>query len=168
MTDSTETDDTRSTLEAIRCWSARLTWLLTGAGLGAAVTALVDPRPGPERRHELRDRAASLAREGAGTLRDRAGHAARSARGAAAEAVGSAVPDVLQRPSDPKTLRQRIRSEVIGQIPDADDVVVVVHEAGQITLKGTVGSPEVEQALVEATRRVPGARQVEARLTVRR
>lgn len=167
MTEETADADTRSIISSITTWSSRLAWLVSGVALGATVTALVDSRSGPQRRRELRQRGGALVRKGAEELRQQAEYAAQAAVGTALETIKEAVPETLRSPEDPKTLRQRIRSEVIGQAEGGDDVVVVVHDEGHVTLKGTVASPDAEQALVEATRRVPGVNQVVAQLTVR-
>lgn len=167
MSEETADAGTHSILSSITTWSSRLAWLISGVALGATVTALVDSRSGPQRRRELKERGGALARRGARELRQQAEYAAQAAVGAALETAKEVVPETLRSPEDPKTLRQRIRSEVIGQAANGDDVVVVVHDAGQVTLKGTVASSDIEQELVEATRRVPGVTQVVTQLTVR-
>ncbi len=144
----------------------RLGWFLLGAGFGAAVTALLDPETGRRRRHRLQDRAERLSREVADELLDRADYAAGAARGAAVETAKEAVPDTALQPEDPGTLRQRIRSEVIGHVDGSDDVVVAVHAEGRVSLMGTVANEDVERRLVEETRGVPGVTSVTSELTI--
>lgn len=160
-------DDLSSAIERQgRSWFRRLLWIVLGAAAGVATAALADPAAGARRRKQVRDQVAARAR-------DLAGDAARQARYAAGVAKGAAIEtakDVLvrqARPADPETLRQRIRSEVVGQVDGADDVVVAVHAGGRVTLKGAVSSEDTERRLVEATRALPGISEVTSELNLR-
>lgn len=147
-------------------WWTRLFWMAVGAGAGAATAALMDPQTGTRRRNELLDRTRSTGRDLADEARKRADYVAGQAKGAAIESAKKAVPEDLQAPDDPKTLRDRIRSEVIGQVDGGSDIVVTVHSGGEVTLKGTVPSNATESELCERVREVPGVQRVASELTV--
>lgn len=149
-----------------RSWIRRLLWLLLGAAAGAATAALADPARGARRRRELRDRARARARDLAEGIRTRARYASGVAQGVVVETAREAVAPRGPAP-DPETLRQRIRSEVVGHVDGAEDIVVAVHSGGRVALKGAVSSADAERRLVEATRGVPGVEHVTSELTVR-
>ena len=147
-------------------WWTRLFWMAIGAGAGAATAALMDPQTGTRRRNELMDRTRSTGRDLAEEARRRADFVAGQAKGAAVETAKQAIPEGMQSPADPKTLRDRIRSEVIGHVDGGSDIVVTVHSGGEVTLKGTVASNETESELCERVREIPGVQRVDSELTV--
>ena len=147
-------------------WWTRLFWMMVGAGAGAATAALLDPQTGARRRNQLMDQTRSASRDLADEARKRADHAAGQAKGRAFETAKRALPEDLQSPDDPKTLRDRIRSEVIGQVDGGSDIIVTVHSGGEVTLKGTVPSNATESEVCERVRGVPGVQRVDSELTV--
>jgi osmotically-inducible protein OsmY len=147
-------------------WFTRLFWMLVGAGAGAAAAALMDPQTGAKRRNQLVDQTRARSRDIADEARKRADFVAGQAKGAVVESAKQAAPESIQAPDDPKTLRDRIRSEVIGHVGGGSDIVVTVHSEGQVTLKGTVPSNATEMEVCERVRKVPGVRQVDSELTV--
>lgn len=149
-------------------WFTRLFWLAVGAGAGAAAAALMDPQMGKRRRHELMQRGGAVGRDLTDEARKRADFAAGQAKGRAVETAKQAVPEDMQAPDDPKTLRDRIRSEVIGHVNGGSDIVVVVHSGGEVTLKGTVPSNDAESEVCDRVRQIPGVHKVDSELTVTR
>lgn len=147
-------------------WFTRLFWMLIGAGAGAATAALMDPQAGARRRNQLMDQTRSTGRDLADEARKRADSAAGQAKGRAVEAAKQAMPDGAQGPDDPMTLRDRIRSEVIGHVDGGADIIVTVHSEGQVTLKGTVPSDDTEAEVCDRVRDIPGVRRVDSELTV--
>lgn len=147
-------------------WFTRLFWMLVGAGAGAATAALMDPQTGARRRNQLKDQTRARSRDLADEARKRADLAAGRAKGTVIESAKQAVPENVQSPDDPKTLRDRIRSEVIGHVDGGSDIIVAVHSEGRVTLKGTVPSNATEQEVCERVEQVPGVRKVESELTV--
>ncbi len=152
-------------LEPGRSWFSRLFWIAIGAGIGTGVAYLMDPDRGGARRAQLSDQLGSAARDARDTAAGKASYAAGVAQGAVVETAkdrfGSPDDDV-----DPHTLRQRVQSEVIGRTDGAMDVVVVVHDAGRVALKGRVRDAATEETLLQRTRAVAGVRDVTAELTV--
>jgi gas vesicle protein len=144
----------------------RLFWLVLGAVLGAAAAVLFDPASGKRRREQLKDHATATGRDLVEEARQRADYVAGQATGAVVETAKSAAPMDLDAPGDPETLRQKIRSEVIGHVDGAQGVVVAVQPEGRVTLKGEVPSPVTERELVAATANVSGVNEVTSELTV--
>lgn len=147
-------------------WFTRLFWMLVGAGAGAATAALMDPETGARRRNQLKDQTRSATRDMADEARKRADFAAGRAKGTVIESAKSPVRDQVEAPDDPKTLRDKIRSEVIGHVNGGSDIIVAVQSEGRVTLKGTVPSNATETEICERVRRVPGVEEVESELSV--
>ena len=139
-------------------WGQRLLWLGLGALVGAGVAYLADPDRGHDRREYLGARGRELA-EGA---TQKADYVAGEAKGAVVEGAKTATPQDV--PSDPKVLRQRIRSDVFGQRDDVDDVVLRIDGPGQVALKGTVPTPSAERSLIEQVSKVEGVKDVQSEL----
>ena len=132
---------------------------LTGAGAGAAIMYVADPREGARRRARLREVAA---------------HANRIAK----EVGGITSRDVQHRLSG---VAARLRAQVVEQPEPSDDVLVervrarlgrlvshpgAIHVAtshGSVTLRGPIFEAELEQVLQGVTA-VPGVTAVENRL----
>lgn len=147
-----------------RGWFSRLFWIATGVGLGTAAAYFLDPDRGRRRRAELSQRATAQVNDLSDTVQNKADYAAGVAKGTAVEGAKRTFGDTP--PGDPETLRQKIRSEIVGHVDGAESVVIAVHDQGRVTLKGTVASSETERALLERTRRVPGVATVESNLAV--
>ena len=142
----------------------KLFWLALGGAVAAAATWLSDPERGRARRAELSDQVGSQARDLGTQARQQAEQVVNKARGAVVEAGTAALPEDV--PQDPQVLRQRIKSEVFGHREDVHDVVVVVGQPGEVTLKGTVPSATSEEDLVASVREVEGVTNVQSELAV--
>lgn len=139
-------------------WWTRLTWLAIGAGLGTAAASMFAD---DERREQLRATAeerAQMLKLKAQELADDAQHQLDVQKGKA-EGVRNLVTGGRDT-EDPKLLRQKIRSEVIGRVEGADDVVVVVHDGGEVELKGLVEARATLEELLESIEKVPGVTSV--------
>lgn len=152
-------DRTRPCPEPSSSWGSRLVWLAMGAGIGAAAALLSDDGRATDRRERLGDRAREIGED----VRTSAQHQLEVQRG---RAQGAANRLRGGDADDPKLLRQRIRSEVVGRVDGAEDVVVVVHDAGRVELKGLVSSRETADELVDGARRIPGVEDVTESLQV--
>lgn len=143
-------------------WSTRLLWMGLGALAGALATWFADPDRGRARRQHAADSVGATSRQVADDIAQKTDYVAGEAKGAVVEGVKSATPEDV--PTDPKLLRQRIRSEVFGQRDDVEDVVVRVDGPGQVALKGTVPTPEAERSLVAEVSRIEGVTDVQSEL----
>lgn len=146
-------------------WPRRLFWVGIGIAAGAAATYLADPDVGRSRRARLSDQMAATGRDLVREAEQEARYAAGKAKGATIEAAKSALPEDV--PADPRTLEERIRSNVFGYREDVQDVVIKVDEPGEVALKGTVPSEQSVDELVSAVRDVDGVIDVRSELVVR-
>lgn len=151
-----EASDTDRSVHRSTTWPQRLFWMTVGAGIGAAAMALLDPEAGARRRNRLEDELSATTRDLAEEAGDRLEYAGGRARGAVIESAKEVAPEGLREPADLEALRQRVRSDVIGHLEGAEDVVVAVHADGHLTLKGRVDTPETERELVERVHEIPG------------
>lgn len=157
-------DDLTDAIDGGGSWFGRLFWMLVGGAIGYGVAYLADPVEGRGRRAQLSDQMGAQTRDVKDTAVAKADYAAGVAKGAAAEAIQDKLGD--DQDIDPNTLRQKIQSEVIGQVDGADAVVVTIHDAGRVSLKGRVATATAKTTLVERTRAVTGVTSVDAELTV--
>lgn len=144
-------------------WSTRLLWMGVGALAGALVTYFTDPDRGRARRQQAVDTVGSASRQVAEQATQKADYVAGEAKGAVLETVRTATPQDV--PSDPKVLRQRIRSEVFGQRDDVEDVVIRVDGPGKVALKGAVPTASAERSLVAEVSKVEGVTDVQSELS---
>jgi hypothetical protein len=86
---------------------SRLLTLLFGAAAGAAAAHFLDPDSGARRRNQLRDKATSKARQGAGQAVGTATMAADKAKGSAMSAVPRALEPDRVEDADDVTLAHR-------------------------------------------------------------
>ena len=136
-------------------------------GLAALAGAyFLDPQNGARRLNEIRDRVLAFFRHRGAE----AGRQARYAQGVAhgvAHKVERAKEKATgggQRSYDDATLQDKVMSEVF-RAPDAPkDRVSVNAEQGVVFLRGQLDSPQEIEALVAATRKVEGVREVRSLL----
>jgi hypothetical protein len=128
-----------------------------------------------ERTQDAVETARHRAEELTETARARAEEATEAARGAAEHRIqvtaGKAAGKVNEAaggdaPEDPETLRQKIRSEIIGRMDGTDDVIVAVHAAGRVELKGLVPDRATAAELTSRVRDVAGVDEVTDSLRV--
>lgn len=135
------------------------TWLAMGFGaaMGAAVTYLLDPEKGPQRRRETAELLRQKAEEF--DLDQRADFYAGQVKGSFVEAAKSARPG--SRSYDVKTLIRKVESEVLGHsdVPSGE-IVVDADPNGVVTLRGQVPNQRLIDELVTATREVDGVSDV--------
>lgn len=169
-----------------RGWFSRLALIGFGAGLGYAAATMLDDRVGAERRQRLAEQARMRGEELRSRVRERTQDAVETARARAEELTETARDAAEHRiqvtagkaagkinaatggdaPSDPETLRHKIRSEVIGPTDGTDDVVVAVHAEGRVELKGLVPDRATATELTSLVREVAGVTEVTDSLRV--
>jgi uncharacterized membrane protein len=138
----------------------RLDWL-AGAGMGAGLMYLFDPRQGRRRRSLARDRVMHLIAAGDDALAATARDLANRARGLLAEVT------TLLRTPEPVSddvLVERVRAELGHRVSHRSAIEVTASE-GRVTLAGPVSASELTGLLASA-RRVRGVRGVLNRLDV--
>lgn len=143
-------------------WSTRLLWLGLGAVAGMVAAYFADPERGRARRTYTAERVSATGRDLAGSVTQKADYVAGEAKGAVVETAKTATPEDV--PSDPKVLRQRIRSEVFGERDDVEGVVIRIDGPGQVALKGTIPTPDAERSLVAQVSKVEGVTDVQSEL----
>jgi osmotically-inducible protein OsmY len=132
--------------------------------VGAGLAYLFDPQSGKGRRHKLRDRSLAVLRRSSRRATGKAKYVAGQAEGVAAEAVSAVVPrDDL---AGDETVKDRILSQAFREAGVSTHDVSVDVSDGIATLRGTLASADLAQALIERVRAVPGVRTVTPRLTV--
>jgi len=131
---------------------------------GAAVAYFFDPQSGKGRRHTLRDRSVALLRRSGRRAAGKAKYVAGQAEGVAAEAVGAVASQDEQ--ADDATVKDRILSQAFREAGVSTSDVSVDVVDGIATLRGTLASADLAQALVDRVRTVSGVRTVTPRLTV--
>ncbi len=140
----------------------RVVMIVGAAGLGAALTYLLDPRLGRRRRARIRDKAARAARRTADaadvTSRDVVNRTRGLVAGIRSRLGGEDVTD--------EVLIARVRSRLGGAVRRPAGVAVDAVN-GCVTLRGTVFSDEAE-GLIQRVIGVPGVRSVENRLETER
>jgi BON domain-containing protein len=130
---------------------------LAGAtALGFGIAYFFDPSSGAQRRNVLRDKLASKARGGAGSL---AG-AARGAGARAGGAVAAVTSDETIPPND-EALKAKVESEVLGDPEVPKDSINIDVSDGIVALRGEVEDREVMQAVDAKVREVTGVRDVQ-------
>jgi osmotically-inducible protein OsmY len=144
---------------------ARVAALLAGCGVGAAAEYFFDAQAGSRRRHEARDRALAA-------LRHRSHDAVRRTRYLEGVAEGVAykathmLPGVggQTEPADDVALAQKVESVAFrrARVPKAH--VSVNAENGVIYLRGQLERDEQIEKLVQASRGVPGVKEVRSLL----
>lgn len=143
-------------------WSTRLLWMGVGALAGALVTYFADPDRGRARRQQVAETVGATGRDVATDVTQKADYVAGEAKGSVIEGARRATPEEV--PTDPKVLRQKVRSEVFGARDDVEDVVIRVDGPGQVALKGTVPTPSAERSLVAEVSKVEGVTDVQSEL----
>lgn len=126
----------------------------TAIGFGAAW--FFDPNSGAQRRNELRDKFASRARTGAGSV---AG-AARDIGAKAGGAVASKTSGTTE-PANDQALADKVKTEVLGDPEVPKDRINIDVSDGIVALRGEVDSRELMQALDDKARNVEGVRDVQ-------
>jgi BON domain len=135
---------------------AGLTKLALAAAAGAGVAYLFDRDRGRARRARLRDQArAKLRRE----VRDLERHA-RHERGRVEGLVHRATHRHPTPPENDHVIVDKIRSEVLGRMPDVAHHISVDAAKGVVTLRGQLDDREAIARLEGAVRRVDGVREV--------
>jgi hypothetical protein len=138
-----------------------LGWLGIGLGLGAAGSALLDPRLGSARRAVLRDKLRSRGRELAVHLRGRIRDAGSRVRGALREARAR----LAERDVPDDILVERVRAQ-IGRPVSHPRAIEVSAQRGCVELCGSISARELSR-LLSRVRRVRGVKQVIDHLEVR-
>ncbi len=137
-----------------------VTWLITGAAVGATAAYFWDPARGLKRRHVLKDQTIARSKELKEFATGVALDVGNRLRGIAAEARGF----VNFQPVNDETLNQRIRSEFGRKIRHARSIDSFVKD-GVVTLAGPILADEVS-ALLRCVRRVRGVRDIVNRLQI--
>jgi hypothetical protein len=137
---------------------------LRAFALGAATAYIFDPRDGRRRRALLRDRVLRLLRQGRRKLAGRSRYVAGQAHGVAAEARSRvSAPEIS---TDDETVRQRIQSDALRDVPvSKGEIDVQVHE-GVATLRGSVQDETLVETLVRRVSEIPGVTEVKPELEV--
>ena len=141
--------------------SARKRWIvgvsmMAGAALGAAVMYFCDPHRGKARRGELRQRAASAARQGGHELERKTEDLLNRAKGAIAKA--GATFERSEEVVDDDVIAERVRSHM-GRITEHASDIQTEVVSGIAALRGTV-SPDKHRRLVDEVLAVPGVKGV--------
>jgi osmotically-inducible protein OsmY len=123
-----------------------------GAAAGAAAAHLLDPESGSARRAQLRDQAASRARQGASGAQAQAQHVANRAQAAAGSAGGGG--SGLEDPDD-VTLARKVETEIFRDADAPKGAVSVDVQAGVVNLRGEVAADWIGR-LGEAAGKVDG------------
>ena len=126
----------------------------TAVGFGAAW--FFDPNSGAQRRNTFRDKLASKARGGAGSLTG----VARDLGARAGGAVAAATSEETVPPND-QALAEKVKSEVLGESGVPKDKINIDVSDGIVALRGEVEDREVMQALDANARKVAGVRDVQ-------
>jgi osmotically-inducible protein OsmY len=140
---------------------ARKRWIagvsmMAGAALGATVMYFCDPHRGKARRGELRQKAASAARQGGHELEKTTEDLLNRAKGAVAKA-GAAF-ERSEEVIDDDVIAERVRSHM-GHITERASDIQTEVVSGITTLRGTV-SPDKHRHLVDEVLAVPGVKGV--------
>jgi hypothetical protein len=132
-----------------------------GLGSGAVACYFLDPSQGRRRRHQARDRALSIAREGTRGAGRRVVRTARLVRG---RAIGAAHRDGHGTELDDASLADKVRSEALRdhEVPKGQVNVNVEH--GTVVLRGQLTSQEQIDHLIKETEHVDGVRSVKSLL----
>lgn len=127
--------------------------------LGYGLAYFLDPDQGARRRNTFRDKFASKARSGAGSVAGAAQGVGAKVEGVAHKAA-SLTSDEEPPPND-QTLEAKVQSEVLGD-PDVPkgDINIDVSD-GIVALRGEVESRELMQELDARVRKVAGVRDVQ-------
>ncbi|MBW3664406.1 MAG: BON domain-containing protein [Actinobacteria bacterium] len=148
-------------------WPRRIFWFAVGTAAGAAAAGLLDPQMGRTRRAKLADQARATAKDIADDVRAQADYTAGVAKGAAIETAKGAF-DLETVPADIDTLRQKIKSEVLGQVEGAREVDLDVEPGGRVILRGRVSDRAIEKQLMAAISDVAGVNEITDELEVTR
>lgn len=146
-------------------WPRRFFWLLVGGAAGVAAAGLMDPQEGAARRNRIKDQALSGLSDVADDVRAKVDYQAGVAKGAIIETAKDQL-NLDTAPADLETLRQKIKSEVLGPIEGAKDVDLDVAPGGRVTLTGTVQDKAIEKQLIAAVSDIAGVNYVEDRIDV--
>lgn len=132
-----------------------LTLMLIGAAGGAAAMYYADPDRGRSRRSQAVDQLGATMRDGLETAEQQIDYRAGQAKGAVAERI-----DTGDGQYDPRTLKHKVESEVLGHVDAPSGEIVVVAEDGNVTLRGTVPNESQIEEIVRRTRDLQGVRSV--------
>jgi len=132
-----------------------------GLSTGAVACFFLDPGQGRRRRHQARDRALSIAREGTRGAGRRVVRTARLVRG---RAIGAAHREGHGAELDDASLADKVRSEALRdhEVPKGQVNVNVEH--GTVVLRGQLASQEKIDHLIKETEHVDGVRSVKSLL----
>lgn len=136
---------------------------LLGGALGAVLAYLFDPDRGRRRRRVTRDRGLALLRHGEKRVARRAHRTAAQARGLSHRVRHSLHP-ASQAPVDDATLVDRIESTIFRDPAVPKGRFNLNASNGVVYLRGEIDTAEEIEAIVRATRRVPGVREVRSLL----
>jgi BON domain len=142
----------------------RVAKLSAAFGFGAVTAYFLDPPNGKRRRHVLRDRLWRLVRRTGRLLSRKAKYEAGRAQGLVAEARTTIAPSDVA--TDDTTVKQRILSDALRDVPVSTKKVEVDVRDGVATLRGEVPTQTLVDELVKRVRNVPGVRDVQPSLTV--
>jgi osmotically-inducible protein OsmY len=138
--------------------SRQMPFFMAAALGGAALAYFMDPQSGRRRRHVTRDRALSLARQGARRGRKLVHHVSSDARGHVERARhGRGGAEEL----DDTTLVDKVESIVFRDRDVPKGEINVNAENGVVFLRGQVEQPELIESLEARVRKVRGVRGVE-------
>jgi osmotically-inducible protein OsmY len=138
--------------------SRPLPFFLAAAVGGAAFAYFLDPQAGRRRRHVVRDRALSLAKQGSRRGRKLVNHVSSDARGyveRARHARGA------HEELDDATLVDKVESIVFRARDVPKGQININAENGVVFLRGEVEHPELVEALEARVRKVDGVRGVQ-------
>ncbi|MEO8291117.1 MAG: BON domain-containing protein [Gaiellaceae bacterium] len=139
---------------------SKVPFYISAAVGGAALAYFLDSQNGRRRRHQTRDRAASLARHGTKRARKLVHHVSADAAGTARRAAHAVRP-----PSDVElddaTLVDKVESIVFRRRDVPKGQININAENGVVFLRGQVDRPELVDALEARVRKVRGVKSVE-------
>lgn len=139
---------------------SRLLTLLFGAAAGAAAAHFLDPDSGARRRNQLRDKATSKVRQGAGQAVGTATMAADKAKGAAVSAVPRALEPDRVEDADDVTLARKVETHIFRPADAPKGDVSVDVQAGVVYLRGTVADETWIERLADGAKKVDGVKGV--------
>lgn len=131
--------------------------MMIGGAIGAAASYLCDPARGRARRARLRDQARAGLRREARTVARKA----RYERGRLA-GVAHRLNGVDHPPESDHVLLDRVRSEVLGRMPELSHRISSDACNGVITLRGALDDAADIERVVTAVCRAPGVSRVES------
>jgi osmotically-inducible protein OsmY len=138
----------------------RLSTFIIGAVVGAALAYLLDPDRGRSRRARLADQAAARSRDIAESAKQSFEYQKGVARGVAHEISEQFGPE---RTYDDETLRQKVRSEVLGHLDGSHHVEVDITN-GMVVVTGSVDDQESHDRVLHLIGQVDGVTLIDDRI----